>query len=105
MGVVNKPNPHYIEAPYEVSFAILVIVPAAVRLWSRKRRLKWIRRERKKVVARYVVPPVPFFNQQDQNRMGELEWSYVSNAERWCLCKGDPNFHGHDADCAYATGN
>lgn len=40
-------NPEWITAPYRVSFCFAT--PSRVRGWSRKRRLKWIRREMKKL--------------------------------------------------------
>lgn len=39
-----EPNPNWVNAPYSGAALLCVPVPPWIRVWSRKRRLRWIRR-------------------------------------------------------------
>jgi len=52
------PNPAYETAQYTVHFCIGIPVPAAVRRWSRKRRMKWMRRKKVKMDWPFMPDPV-----------------------------------------------
>lgn len=61
LNATPKLNPAYVDAPYDASFLMFVHRHRDYFNWSRKRRLKWQRRQMKKARAMYRPPnPEPF---------------------------------------------
>jgi len=62
-SVTPKPNPAYVDAPYDASFLMFVARPVHYFEWTRKRRIKWRRRQMAKARAlhEFKAPtPEPF---------------------------------------------
>ena len=53
----EKPNPLWVEAPYDAAFMIFYSEPRSYRLWTRKQRLKWKRRKLKQAREKCIYPP------------------------------------------------
>lgn len=89
----NKINEAWVTAPYRVDF--LLAVPRGPRKqWSRKRRLKWIRRETRRIMRSFRPPPVHDFDLKD-----------FDNGDFKCpACEGDIT-SPHSANCNHAPGN
>lgn len=52
--VPTEVNPDWVAAPYRVDF--LFWFPGPPKAWSRKRRLKWLRRKRKSEMKKFIHP-------------------------------------------------
>jgi len=94
--MADKINPAWVTAPYDVGFLIGVPVPKAVRGWSRRRRLRWVRRATRHYPGysgKSTRLPNPVFD--------SAVW------ESFCWCNYGVSRPGvpHAADCAYAGGN
>jgi len=88
-------NPDWVDAPYRVSFCFWVPVNHR-KHWSRKRRLKWIRRETKRIMKSFRPPPIHEFD--IKQFQGESDF-YCS------VCEGGDITSQHVANCNYANGN
>lgn len=67
-------NPAWVEAPYCFNFLICFDHPRGFKTWSRKRRLKWLRRWRKQQRAPKIERPY-----RETDYMGEMEWIWKKN--------------------------
>lgn len=97
-------NPAWVDAPYTIDFMIGVPIPLPIlRQWSRKRRLKWIRRKMRPYACKNFLPgllPNPVFDRCEWN---SPDWDQPVEK---CPCDGDYFFlGGHRANCEFAPGN
>jgi hypothetical protein len=80
-SVSLKPNPVWVEAPYDAAFMILYVQPRSYLLWPRKQRLKWKRRKLKQARKSCAVPPI-----LDKSFL-EVDWQSERN---WITCPSAP---------------
>lgn len=82
----DRLNAAWVDAPYRVDF--LFAVPRCPRKnWSRKRRLKWIRRRTKQLLKSFRPPPVHNFNLRDM--IGDEEIAAMTELTYCAACRGD----------------
>lgn len=91
--VKSKINPAWEDAKYEVHFLVGLSVPSAVRAWSRKRRMRWIRRKTHGYIKSWFPGTIP--NPVFDSMMWKGEEVF-----RCPACEGDVT-EPHTANCNY----
>jgi len=96
---MRKPeiNPAWVNATYSVHFLNGLPIPSAVKGWSRKRRMRWMRRKWKGYAMPRIAQTVP-------DSVFDPIWWKREEVFRCPACEGDIT-SPHIANCNDAPGN